>query len=182
MKTIRFMRRVNLGNYEHEELDITIAIEDSACHIEASQKLRQDAEVALALRKANSAAPVAKKEELPPELPPVIPTEKKATKKVTKKKVVKRAPKPAKEEEKKVVTKKVVKRAPKNIQYNRATDHHKTAFTKLLGELEPTWKTTHLKEAKNASMELVGEDLMDTAGLILDTFKSKLTDLMFSAD
>ena len=159
------MRRVNLGNYEHEEVAVTVTIGDMECHVHAAENLKSDVEVALGLKKA------AKKEEVKvPELPPVIKEEEAPVKKVAKKKTTK----------KKVVKKEAVKKAPKLIPYNRATDHHKTAFIAQLTELFPEWKTTTETKAaaKEASMSMVGLDMMDSTGAIVETFKAKLTELM----
>lgn len=84
--------------------------------------------------------------------------------------------KPAASKTTKKVTKKAAgKKAPakkKAIPYDRSVGAHKKAFGQILHENYPDWKTDSDlgAAAKQASLDLDGEDFMDANGDILPTF------------
>lgn len=76
-ETVRFLRRKNLGNYEHEEVELSGKLEDGDTVDGCLAKLKLTAETALGLVKKPVNTPDPKQEE--------VEEEKKVTKKVTKK-------------------------------------------------------------------------------------------------
>lgn len=76
-----------------------------------------------------------------------------------------------KPKKKKTTTKKVkVKYTP----YDRSLDVHKKEFAKVLDENFPEWRKKYLAEAKDLSIQMEGEDFMDSRGEVLDTFKEAM--------
>ena len=54
MDTIKYLRRVNLGNYEHEELEVTTAVKEGQDRTAAVEELREFVLVALNLKGSGS--------------------------------------------------------------------------------------------------------------------------------
>lgn len=195
METVKYLRRKNLGNYEHEELEISTVVEDGQSRVDVVKSVKQFVVDAL-----NGTGPFAltKQLELPLEQKSVAQenkTEKKGESKVTKpkpqaeeKKVEEKkeeAPAaqeettPAPAEEKKVEEKKAKKettlkvtKPTKATAYDRNLDTHKALLGQFLDVKCPNWrKPEELKKAGNASRALQGTDFQDAEGNILESFK-----------
>ena len=68
----------------------------------------------------------------------------------------------------------------KGSAYSRTNDTHKMLFAELLLEVCPGWKkdADTKAQAKDASMELDGQDFLDADGEVLPEFTKKLKKLM----
>lgn len=61
--------------------------------------------------------------------------------------------------------------------YNREMDLHKKLVGEFLNKEFPTWKSD-IAKAKQASLEMNGENFLSEEGLIIDSFKEKFRELM----
>jgi len=191
--SLRYGRKFNLGNYESEEIAFEGVLEDGESPLECLQEMKS---AVMEAYKGVSAEPVTQKE----------PTKKKAAKKVVeeepedtdlededefvddeteeeepkkaaKKKVTKKAT--AKKATKKKATKKKATRK-KNTPYDRSLELHKKLIGEMLTEELPNWKKdADIKTAcKNASVEMEGEDFLDSEGNILESFSGEFLSLV----
>ncbi len=183
---IEYMRRVNLGNYEHSELKVsTIVKEDQDINIEI-ERLKFLVHSHLGIEEAD-------KNQLP------LPIEK-AKKPVEKTVAAVEKPKEevavnnelkdevkAEAKEKKTEAKakktapetKPVKKISKATVYDRALDTHKNLLGSFLDKKYPKWRTSDsLKKAAEASKALNGTDFLDENGEILESFKLAFSNYM----
>lgn len=180
--TIRYLRRVNLGNFNHEELDITIGADQNVADLEGKvleikqfvlnvlvstkQVQLKEEKVEVKIAEEHIIKETPKKEEVKKapvdEVPPVIEEE---------------AKKPAKEKTKSKAVEKKVEEAPKKvakvttIAYDRENKDLRSTLTTFLTKLHGGDKSWAKREdAKEISISLVGEAFMDTEGHILESF------------
>lgn len=146
----------NLGEYEFEEGSMTAELNDSEDPIASLHTLKET--VKLGLSKVEKEKTVVKEEPTVKEEPAKEPAKKVAKKKATKK----------------VAKKKVVK---KSTPYDNSNREHKAIVGKLVTELlGAEWRTDtdSRSKVKEASVSMVGTDLIDSDGAILDSFKELL--------
>ena len=172
---MRYLRRKNLGNYEHEELEVSAEISEGQSPSEAFKELKQFVEECLGLS--------APKEQM--ELPLKVEKEKVKTPKKEEVKVSEEKPKEVeapKEEEKKKApkeTKQKIKVTAKATTYDRTLDTHKALLGQFLDKEFSGWrKPEELKKAGQASRELNGKDFQDADGNILESFKESFRKYM----
>lgn len=200
---IRFLRRRNLGNFEHLELEITDVIQEGSNATKVTKELMgfvkdalydtgefahqvtSKAPVAAATAPASKTAivkeakvPETKVEEKATETQAELPLETKAEEnKVAEKKVetkVAEVKAPKKNVETKVVTK-----ASKATAYDRLLDAHKNNLGVFLDSKFPSWrKPENLKKAGVASRELQGTEFLDGEGNVLESFKEAFSKYM----
>jgi type IV secretory pathway VirB10-like protein len=183
---VEYMRRVNLGSYEHSELKVSIAIneeDDINFEIESLKSLvhkhlgiieEDKNQLPLPIEKAKKpvektvAAVEKPKEEVAVnnELKDEVKAEEKEKK--TEAKAKKSAPET-----------KPVKKISKATVYDRALDTHKNLLGSFLDKKYPKWRTSDsLKKAAEASKALNGTDFLDENGEILDSFKLAFSNYM----
>jgi outer membrane biosynthesis protein TonB len=185
METIRYLRRKNLGNYEHEELEVSAAVDGKD-----ADALMVEMKTFVCGHLGLETPVVGKSEKVE------APKKENATKgetKVTKPKPQEEAPKeeapkeeaPKKEETPKEEPKKTKKetttkvRPSKNTVYDRAHDPHKALVGKFLDEEYSGWrKNDLLKKASEASKALNGKDFQDGDGNVLEAFKVEFRKFM----
>lgn len=161
IRELDYMRRVNLGNYEHEELTAKAVLAEGECHRTATKELKKAVLVALGLEKEEVVKADKKVEEKP------------AKKKTTKKAAPAKKAAPKKEEPKKVPAKKAAPKKSANIKYDREIDEHKEELGSLFDEFVGDWKAEKatLKVCAGISREVVDMDFMDSDGNVLASFK-----------
>lgn len=200
MQTVRFLRRRNLGNFEHTELDITGGIPDGTSPAEYVSGLMLFAYDALyekgpfafkGLVEQGTQVEVTKVNRKTGEGEGVVITkpkpESKQVEKVTP--AVKETPKQeetvaeeAKPQEEKVAAEKPRKpeqtrvtkaKAGKTVKYDRKLDTHKNLLGDWLDEVMNGWRDDgRMKQASSASKALhENADFLDSEGEILPSFK-----------
>ena len=157
---IKFNRKVNLGNYDSADLEMTAVLSEGDNTQDCVNDLINQVEVGLGLSVESPKKEV--KEEKP----------KKEAKK--EKKEVKEE-KPKKEKKEKKAKKEAV------VTYDRELPHHKTEFSNLLKKNYPNWKND--AELKPRAIELskeilIGKPFLSAEGDILDSFKKIIKDHM----
>jgi hypothetical protein len=171
VETISYVRRVNLGDYNHEEVSATARIEGEEI-VGAILELKNKVYLALGLldySAEQTQVPAVIVPE-PADIPPAIPEEAKAAPK-------KRAPRKAKEEveEVKVVEEAPAKKESKAVTaYNRSLEAHKVLFVELVTQIKPDWRATDASKAlvKQLSLDMEGYPMMDNkTGKILADFE-----------
>lgn len=187
---VRYLRRKNLGNYEHEELEVSTVVQEG----EDAQVITEDLiDFVLGnlrlptLEKVQQKTP-GKKVEAPkkeietngeptsPEKKPLVAdgtTTPKEEEKTPAPKEEKKEEK--KEESKKEEPKKETKRRIKKVTtsvYNREDEAHKALIGAFLDKEYKTWRTKNeLPKASKASKTLNGSEFLNAEGEILDAFK-----------
>lgn len=156
---ISYMRRKNLGNYEHEEVMISVAAEDGEDRGKVLNTIKNEVLSALGLDNQVSQEPAAVEEVVEE------PAAEEAPEKKPKKKPAKKGKK---------------EKEPKTVAYDRTVQAHKDELADLLNTHYPDWKKTAegKKLAKEVSLKLNGEPIFDDKGEILGTFSDKFIDLM----
>lgn len=175
MRTIEYMRRKNLGHYEHEELKISDVVGD-----QDSIDLKINELKHLVLKHLGLVEEAVKEIELPvtPEVTEVAEEKKEEPVKKAKKKKVKEEVVEEKVEEEKH-EEKVQKKPAKTVDYDRTLQVHKNLLGKFLDESFPRWKSPdNLKKASEASHALNGTPFLDENGEILQDFKDKFVAIM----
>lgn len=76
--------------------------------------------------------------------------------------------------------KKTRKAKVKLVAYDREIEMHKKLFSQFLDDNMKGWKKTHAVKAKEASMQLHGDDFLNEEGELIDSFGEKLLSLMAS--
>lgn len=194
METVKYLRRINLGNYEHEEAEVTSVINEGETIEQAIARVKVKVNNALRgiveeEKKEIIAANVVIQEaqEVPAVIeeeiaPPPVPEEAKPKAKRT------RAPK-AKEEAKVVEAK--VEEAPKGNEpvapakakvgsvtpYDRNKENHKALFVELVTDIMPDWRATDATKSlvKQLSLDMEGHPMLDNkSGDVLDSFVNSL--------
>lgn len=189
-RSIRFLQRRVLAQYEHAELEITdviskddnlsVAIKDLISTVQdalyGKGEFSKDAPKAVApvlekitkpkKEEAKTSEPVEK--ETPKQEEVVSPVEKPLVEEK------KEEPKKAAKKETKVVTK-----VSKDTAYDRTLDTHKNNLGVFLDASFPNWrKSDNLKKAGEASKALQGTSFLDASGNILDSFKEAFSAYM----
>lgn len=195
MDTIRYMRRANLGNYSHEELDITTVVEEGQDRASAFKELKDFVLEALNLAPEKVEAPKNKievKEEVKVLKEKPLPAKEVKKEEVVVKEEVDTTPAPSHAELKKAVeADKAEKKTPakkeaiikvkptKATAYDRTHDPHKALLGKFLDEDYRGWRGKEsLPKAIEASKQLNGSEFQDGEGNILETFKTEFRKLM----
>lgn len=192
IKTMEYMRRKYLGNFEHEELKVSGVLEQDERGLEGFENLKHFVLKCLNIveeDKNQLVLPVtsetAKKETVEKAVQPVeTPKEKKAEDDKLEDKVEKKEEK-KKGRPKSEVTKapaaetKPVKKAVKETNYDRTLDTHKNLLGQFLDKSYPKWRVAeNLKKAGEASKALSGKPFLDADGEILDSFKAEFAKMM----
>lgn len=172
MKTIEYMRRKNLGHYEHEELKVSDVVKDGE---DIDFKIVELKKLVLAhlglseVEKDNSQQELPIKEEIKEEVKEEIKEEvKEEVKEETQKKRAKG----------KAETK-LVKPNNKNTKYDRELKTHKVLIGQFLDKKYPKWRSSDIiNKASQASKALIGFDFLDENGDILDSFIEEFCKLM----
>ena len=186
---ITYMRRVNLGNYEHTEISATSVVNEGQDPDNIGEALKQQVEKLLGLRdsvdfslveevtedgnfkmKDGSVKEVSENTEVVHEDKKEEPKEEEKPK-ATKKKVTKKKASKKKEEPKGPVP---------SVKYDRSKQEHKDEMAKALNQHVAKWKTTDegKKKARELSEKLVGEYLFDSEGNVVSSFIEAVKDGM----
>jgi len=189
---IKYMRRNNLGNYEHEEIAMTTVVEEGEDHMAVMAILKKDVlagfgdlpsapvkeeKPAKAAKNAKKEAPVKEEEE--------VAAEEEEAEEVAAEEEEEEvaAEEEEAEEEKPVKTgkKKNFKKKPQS--YSRSSEQHKEILSTLLKSVAPDWKKTDdgKARAKDASQKMEGKDFLDEEGEVLQSFKDEVQKLMAPA-
>jgi hypothetical protein len=173
--SIDYLRRLNLGNYEHEELKASALIgeNDSAeiCFI----ALKEFVENSLGIVKET-------KEQFPLPIVKEEPKIEETKAEETKAKEVKVEEEVKKKKERKPeIEKKPVKKISKATMYDRVLETHKSLIGAFLDTKYPKWRKNELiKKATQASKDLNGIEFLDENGEMLESFKIKFCEIMDS--
>ena len=186
---ISYLRRVNLGNYEHTEISATSVVNEGQDPDKIGEALKQQVEKLLGLRdsvdfslveevtedgnlkmKDGSVKEVTENTEIVHEEKKEEPKEEEKPK-TTKKKATKKKVSKKKEEPKGPVP---------SVKYDRTKQEHKDEMAKALNQHVAKWKTTDegKKKARELSEKLVGEYIFDSEGNIVDSFIQAVKDGM----
>lgn len=183
---IEYLRRVNLGNYEHSELKVsTIVKEDQDINIEI-ERLKMLVHCHLGIQEDNKdqlSLPIEKANKPIEKTVAAIekPKEKVAVKEELKEEIKDEAKEKKTEAKAKKSTleTKPVKKLNKATAYDRALDTHKNLLGSFLDKKYPKWRNADsLKKAAEASKTLNGSDFLDDNGEILDSFKLAFSNFM----
>jgi len=180
---IKYMRRVNLGNYEHEEITATAVISEGEDANKEGMALKNQVLALLNLSPEDGPKKEEeKKEETKEEAAPAKKTRKAApAKEEEKKEEAKeetRGEKPAKR------TRKAASSAKKNTPYDRENKAHKVQFATIAEENFAGWKKDPelAKKVKAASVELNGSDMLDDSGTVMDAFTDQMIKIIEGGD
>lgn len=192
IKTMEYMRRVNLGSYEHEELKVSASINEKETFESAFIALKELVENALNIVKEDKnqlVLPVIAKEpknvavekavetvESPKEDKPV---DDKLEDKVEKKEEKKKGRPKSEVTKAPAVETRPAKKAVKETNYDRTLDTHKNLLGQFLDKSYPKWRVSeNLKKASEASKALSGTPFLDADGEILESFKAEFSKMM----
>ena len=183
---IEYLRRVNLGNYEHSELKVsTIVKEDQDINIEI-ERLKMLVHCHLGIQEDNKDQLLLPIEKANKPVEKTVAAVEKPKEKVAVKEELKEEIKyEAKEKKTEAKTKKStpetkpVKKLNKATVYDRALDTHKNLLGSFLDKKYPKWRNADsLKKAAEASKALNGSDFLDENGEILEAFKLAFSNFM----
>jgi hypothetical protein len=158
---VRYTKRFNMGNYEHEEFTISAILEGDDTCLDVVNTMKTEIEIARGtvpvLQAAKKQKPVEKEEEPTEEAEPTMPIAAKTAKKAAKK----------------------TKAKPVQV-YERANDTHKEIFSQMLNRVYPSWKTSAESKnaAKQASQALNGVEFLDENGVVLESFQEKVQEIL----
>lgn len=191
---IEYLRRKNLGGYEHEELKVSIVVhedDDINFEIESLKSLvhkhlgivEEDKNqlplpIQKPIKEADKAVEAPKKEEpvnneVKEEVSYAVKEEPKAKKGRPKSET----PKPSVSVSKPETV--PVKKPVKETNYDRSLDVHKNLLGQFLDKAYPKWRVAeNLKKASEASKALNGTPFLDAEGNILESFKAEFSKLM----
>jgi hypothetical protein len=207
LKEIKFTKRVNVGNYEHEELTVVVAIsegEDECKAVKATIAfVTSRGEIPLnyldkatPCGKAESVVGLTKETPSTVSLAPVANTEETVIVKQTKAKKVaavaietpavlpeeigdNSTPMEVEPDKEKITPVKAKSTArSKATTYDRENDLHKKLIGEILDSTAPGWRIKKGGAAKAASLAMVGKDFMDNSGTILPSFIEEFGELM----
>lgn len=195
----KYTRRLNLGNYEHEELTLGVAFDESddiASNVAALKAttlglLKNEASDAV-VAKAEKAVKTIAKEDKEGETATKADTpspkqDAKADKSKAKASKAVSKSKKAQDLSEKEVTKDEVKKtfegkAPKaTVKYDREIAEHKHTLSTILDADYPTWKKDNNLKAKAGKLSkeiLPGMPFKDAKGVIAEEFKAKIVEVM----
>lgn len=185
---VSYGKRFNLGNYEHEEIQITGAVDEDSDAISAIAEMKEIVHAAQsgdqsAVAKVEvkdspaveeEAAPVKATRKSKKSAPPVVEEEEEEQQQEeTEDYEIE-----GEEEEEEAPAKPAKKFKSKATAYNRKDDMHKTIVGKMLTKAFPDWKKKLLKNAQEASKKMEGKDFLDNEGNVLATFEKEFKKMM----
>ncbi len=191
---VKYTKRFNLGNYEHEEISLTAAVEDDGDmniveEILGLKTMAESAHSGATKGADEEQAPLEdagpEEEETPEEKPKAKPAKKSKpapttapSKEVeedgTDEETVDEDGTDEEEEEEKPAPKKKFKKS--GTVYQRSNETHKKIFADHLTNLIPKWKASEASKAKakKLSLELDGKDFLDADGKGVPSFIAAL--------
>lgn len=188
VNSIKYTRRWNLGQYEHEELTVDAAVEEGE---NASEVLEEVMEFVLSKGKLQTNGKDKPSEKVvvadgpTPKPNTPVPTADKT--KAKKEKAAAPPKKEAIEEKKEEKVEEKTEEQPqrktkvvgKVTKYNRNLDLHKKLLSETLEENHKGWRANASK-AKEASIKLENDevDFLDAEGKVLESFKEALAEAM----
>lgn len=187
---IEYLRRKNLGGYEHEELKVSIVVDEdddinfeieslkSLVHkhlgIIEEDKNQLPLPIQKSVKEADKAIEAPKKEE---PIEDKVKEEVKEEPKAKKGRPKSETPKPPVSVSKPETV--PVKKPVKETNYDRSLDVHKNLLGQFLDKAYPKWRVAeNLKKASEASKALNGTPFLDAEGNILESFKAEFSKLM----
>lgn len=192
---VKYMRRFNLGNYEHEEIAMTAVLDEKDGHSDSFKKLKADVIAAYSGEAAPSTekvtptlsksaaklkkeAAAAEEEEVDEDETPADPEDDEETDEAEESEEEEEADV---EEPKQAKGKKTFKKKPQ--AYSRASEQHKEIFSSLLKSVAPDWKKTpdSKEKGKAVSQKMEGEEFLDESGEVLPEFKAAVKSFMAPA-
>jgi hypothetical protein len=164
IKTITYIERKNLGNYEYAELSSVAELADGEDEVTAVEKLI--AYVQASLKTEIAKTPITG-EVLPEPVAEAPVKEKKPKAKKENKKVIE-----ATLESDNTITEKIVEKKKLAIAYDSTIAEHKSIFGGYLAKkYDTSWKTSHpADEIKSFTASLNGKDFLDNDGKIVESF------------
>ena len=164
---VKFTKRYNVGNYEHEEYSLAAVLEEDENHVEAMAQLKAD--VIAAYTEENSQVKKATRKAAE-----VEDTEEEETEEVEQEETAEDEEVPAK------AAKGKKKFKSKAQVYQRSNETHKELFSGVMRAVAPDWKKTTESKAKAKSVSLVfeGVDFLDAEGNVLAEFKAAVKKAM----
>lgn len=183
---VKYMKRVNLGNYEHEETALTAVLDEGEDHFAALASLKADMASAQSGATSNPAetkappkAPKAKKEEAAAEESEEDEDEKAVDSEEEESEEEESEEESEEEEEAPSAKgKKNFKKKPQT--YSRDSETHKEIFSKLMMSVAPKWKETaeSKQKAKETSLAMSGKEFLDENGNVLESFSDEVKSKM----
>lgn len=180
---VKYAKRFNLGDYQHEEYTIVAEVEEGESAdtvlatikemVHRNQAGKSNVDEPKMQVAATEEQPVAKKGK---GRPPGAKNKPKGTVEAASEVV-------AKEEDEKEEEAAAEEKAPpqKKLKkvgetYSRSSEIHKKIFAEILGDVYPMWKSTEdgKSKAKNASMKMEGVEFLDSEGEVLESFLAEL--------
>lgn len=192
---MNYLRRLNLGNYEHKEFSAEAVLDETECSTTAAANLRafvdgeltgkpaveEKKEAAKAVQKVvveekkekKAPAPVIAEKKAEAPAPTVIEEKKDEPAAIVVEKKEADAPAPT------AVAEKKAKKAPAgaDIPYDRTNDTHKKAFQEYLFATYGTDLEVK-KKGGNFSRSYEGQPLLNSAGVVCDAFKEAIAKAM----
>jgi hypothetical protein len=192
MTTVKYLRRSNLGNYEHEEFEVAIPLETEDTEIIYSEALevKQLVLSLLGIKKADKVEKVFKKKDeevVVVEAPVTVEQvqvqldlpikEEEVVVPVKEEEVV--AP-VVKEKKEKKETKAKAPKASKATLYDRELDTHKSLIGRWLDAEFKSWNdSSNIQKFGKASRSLSGKaEFLDESGEILESFKQQFKEIV----
>jgi DNA polymerase III gamma/tau subunit len=185
---VKYMRRYNLGNYEHEEIAISAVLDEGEDHFAAIANLKSDVASAQKGEASEHSAAIAaagepaskpvKEKKSPKKKAEEEPSEEAEENDETEQDIEESEEEEAEEEEEKPAAKKSFKKKPQ--VYSRASEQHKEILSKVLSSVAPDWKKTpeSKEKAKGASQKMEGKEFLDESGEVLESFTAEVKKIM----
>lgn len=193
---VKYGRRFNLGNYEHEEISVSTCIDESVdvrgvilslremvldaqkgedMPVEKKKSTEPKEEKTKATKKTKKVVEVIEEEEIDEE----VDAEELAEEEGEEQEETEEEFDDEEEEEVKPAKKKATKKV-KTTPYDRKNNLHKKMFGDFLNDNYPSWKNTPAAKdrAKNASAECHGKEFLDNDGQLTLGFKTAMARLM----
>jgi hypothetical protein len=183
---VKYSKRFNIGDYQHEEYTVLATLEENETADWAFAVLKERVERAH-LSKVKVEEKLPKVEEQLPKLEEAAKEEEAPVVKKAKGRPAgaKNKPKdePPKEE---MAEEEKVEEAPKKTfkkvgtPYSRQNEIHKKMFAEKLAMILPSWKETEAgkNKARLASQTLEGKEFLDASGTVLPEFIGEMRDLL----
>lgn len=170
---VKYTKRVNTGNYEHEEFGAAAVLDEEDNVLEVFQQLKADVAAAYsgeAVAGGTKKKPKKKEEEETEEEEVEETSTDEESEEESEEETV--------EEEEKPKSKKKFKKTPQ--KYQRDNDAHKDIFGGLLKAVAPDWKKSDegKAKAKKASMKMEGKEFLNEDGEVLPAFKAEVKKLL----
>lgn len=177
---ITYTKRMNEGNYNYSELTVTASLEEKDSPLESFEKLKALVHKALTssekldYEKEEVESSVETKNDPWANVSEVKSEEAVVADPAPQKAVKKKSPAKKKVEEVKEEVVVVEETKTNYVKYNRDLDAHRQLLSSYLTKSFPTWKSK--SGLKDFSLSLSGKDFLDENGLIIDSFKTILSD------